>query len=389
MGPLANGNTLYLKNSNTYWDDTLFHSSYDEFWQARALAPHMKDIRPAVLFVGGWFDAEDLGGTLKLFRALDANQPSSPVTLIMGPWPHGGWSGLAGDKLGNLNFGSTTGEYFREQIELPFFLYHLKGQGAGLKNAKDGRLPRAWLFETGTDVWRRFDVWPPREARDKALYLGPGGRLSFEPVAGAGGDFDEYLSDPDKPVPVIGHIGSGMPYDYMTEDQRFASERPDVLVYETEALDHDVTIAGPLTPVLKVSTTGTDSDFDVKLIDVYPDDYPDPVPNPTGIHLAGYQQLVRGEPFRGKFRKNMAKAEPFTPGRPEKIEFAMPDVLHTFRAGHRIMVQIQSSWFPLTDRNPQKFVDIPRARESDFQKATERVYRGGTDGSHIRVQVLE
>ncbi len=299
MGPLANSNKLYLKNSNAYWDDTLFHSSYDEFWQARALAPHMKDIRPAVLFVGGWFDAEDLGGTLKLFRALDANQPSSPVTLIMGPWPHGGWSGMAGDKLGNLNFGSMTGEYFREQIELPFFLYHLKGQGAGLKNSKDGRLPRAWLFETGTNLWRRFDVWPPREAHEKAFYFGPGGKLFFEPVAGTGSDFDEYLSDPAKPVPVIGHIGSGMPYDYMTEDQRFASERPDVLVYETEALDHDVTIAGSLTPVLRVSTTGTDSDFDVKLIDVFPNDYPDPDPNPTGIHLAGYQQLVRGEPFRG------------------------------------------------------------------------------------------
>ena len=389
MGPLANSNTLYLKNSNAYWDDTLSHSSYDEFWQARALAPHMKDIRPAVLFVGGWFDAEDLGGTLKLFRALDANQPSSPVTLIMGPWPHGGWSGMAGDKLGNLNFGSMTGEYFREQIELPFFLYHLKGQGAGLKNSKDGRPPRAWLFETGTNLWRRFDIWPPREAHEKAFYFGPGGKLLFEPVAGTGSDFDEYLSDPARPVPVIGHIGSGMPYDYMTEDQRFASERPDVLVYETEALDQDVTIAGSLTPVLRVSTTGTDSDFDVKLIDVFPNDYPDPDPNPTGIHMAGYQQLVRGEPFRGKFRKDMAKAEPFAPGRPEKIEFVMPDVLHTFRAGHRIMVQIQSSWFPLTDRNPQKFMDIPRAREADFQKATERVYRGGNDGSHIRMPVLK
>ncbi len=389
MGPLANSNKLYLKNANPYWNDTLFHSSYDEFWQARALSPYMKAIKPAVLFVGGWFDAEDLGGTLKLFRALDAGQPSSPVTLIMGPWAHGGWGGMAGDKLGNVSFGSMTGEYFRTQIELPFFLYYLKGQGPGLKNPKDGRLPRAWLFETGTNVWRRFDVWPPREAREKAFYLGAGGKLSLEPVGGAGGDFDEYLSDPAKPVPVIGHIGSGMSYDYMTEDQRFASERPDVLVYETGTLDHDVTIAGPITPVLRVSTTGTDSDFDVKLIDVYPNDYPDPDPNPAGIRLGGYQQLVRGEPFRGKFRKDMAKAEPFVPGRPEMIEFAMPDVLHTFRAGHRIMVQIQSSWFPLTDRNPQKFVEIPRAVEADFQKAAERIYRGGKDASRIRVLVLD
>jgi hypothetical protein len=389
LGPLANSNEKYLKNENPYWNDTLEHASYDEFWQVRALAPHMRNIKPAVLFVGGWFDAEDLAGPLKLFRASEKNGPSAPSTLVMGPWPHGGWADMDGDKLGNLDFGSKTGEFYRDNIELPFFVYHLKDKGNGLKTSPEGSIPKAWLFETGTNQWLRFDAWPPGDAQERTLYLGPGGRLSFEPAPGAGSDFDEYISDPDKPVPVIGHIGAGMPFDYMTEDQRFASQRTDVLVYQTDPLDHDITIAGPITPLLKVSTSGTDSDFVVKLIDVYPNDYPDPYPNPAGIHMAGYEQLVRGEPFRGKFRRSLEKPEPFTPGQPEKIEFVMPDVCHTFRPGHRIMVQVQSSWFPLTDRNPQKFLNIPGAKASDFVKAVERVYRSGKEGSRIRVIVLE
>jgi putative CocE/NonD family hydrolase len=388
MGPLANSNEKYFKNKNPYWNDTLEHDTHDEFWRVRALAPHMRNVKPAVLFVGGWFDAEDLAGPLKLFRASEKNHPSAPNTLVMGPWSHGGWADMDGDRLGNLDFGSKTGEFYRENIELPFFDYYLKDKGNGLKTSPEGSIPKAWVFETGTSQWRRFDAWPPGEVRERMLYLGPGGTLSFEPAPGPG-EFDEYISDPDKPVPVIGYIGEGMPFDYMTGDQRFASRRPDVLVYETEPLDRDITIAGPVTPMLEVSTSGTDSDFVVKLIDVYPDDYPAPHPNPAGIPMAGYEQLVRGEPFRGKFRKSLEKPEPFTPGRPEKIEFVMPDVCHTFRPGHRIMVQVQSSWFPLTDRNPQKFLNIPTAKASDFVKAVERVYRGGKDGSRIRVMVLE
>jgi putative CocE/NonD family hydrolase len=389
MGPLANCNDKYLKNENPYWNDMLEHATYDEFWECRALAPHMKNIKPAVLFVGGWFDAEDLAGPLKLFRALEKNGPSAPTTLVMGPWPHGGWADLDGNKLGNLDFGSKTGEFFRENIELPFFVYHLKGNGDGLKISKEGTMPKAWVFQTGTNEWRRFETWPPKGASEKTLYLCPGKKLSFELPPDGGTTFDEYTSDPDKPVPVLGRIGEGMPFDYMTEDQRFAGRRTDVLVYETDPLDHDITVAGPILPVLKVSTSGTDSDFVVKLIDVYPDDFPDPVPNPTKVHMAGYQQLVRGEPFRGKFRQSLEKPVPFPPRRAETIEFAMPDVCHTFRPGHRIMIQIQSSWFPLVDRNPQKFLDIPRAKASDFEKAVERVYLGGKDGSRVRVTVLQ
>jgi len=374
MGPLANSNEKYLKNENPYWNDNLAHPTYDGFWSARALTPHMRDITPAALFIGGWFDAEDLSGPLKLFRAVDAGGTKSPNTLVMGPWRHGGWAAGDGTTLGNLNFGSKTAEYCRDQIELPFFVRHLKDPKKGAKETKEVEFPKAWVFQTGTNQWERYDQWPPKAATQRKLYLSSGGRLQFESDSDAATAYDEYLSDPAKPVPLLGFAGAGMPGDYMTADQRFASTRPDVLVYQTAPLENDVTIAGPVAPALRVSTTGTDSDFVVKLIDVYPGDYPDPDPNPTRIVMGGYQQLVRGEPFRGKFRKSMSKPEPFTPGKPENINYTMPDVCHTFRAGHRIMVQIQSSWFPLTDRNPQVFLDIPKAKTTDFKKATERVY---------------
>ena len=389
MGPLANSISLYFTDASAFWNANLEHPDYDEFWRKRSLVPHMKAIKPAVLFVGGWYDAEDLSGPLKLFRALESYGPLAPNTLVMGPWLHGGWAGMDGDRLGNLRFDSMTGGYYRESIELPFFLRHLKGQGDGLRSSKTGPDPKAIVFMTGRNEWHRFDAWPPKEAAETPLYLGPGGRLSFEPAPGDGSAFDEYLSDPNRPVPVIGHTGEGMPGDYMTEDQRFASRRPDVLTYVTEPLERDVVIAGPIAPKLRVSTTGTDADFVVKLIDVHPGDAPDPEPNPSGVRMGGYQQLVRGEPFRGKYRNSRERPEPFVPGRQERLEFVMPDAFHAFRAGHRIMVQIQSSWFPLTDRNPQKFMDIPKAEASDFVKAFERVHLGGPEGSRIGLLVLE
>ncbi len=382
MGPLSNAENLCFKHQNNYWSDMLEHPNYDEFWASRALSPDMRDLTAPALLVGGWFDAEDLGGTLKLFRAIEDAGSAPAVTLVMGPWSHGEWSRQRGDKLGNLTFASNSGEYFRDKIELPFFMQTLKDHGKKT-------LPKAWMFETGKNEWRKFTAWPPKDSLRRSLYLQAGGKLSFSPAPGAAEEFDEYTSDPSAPVPSTGEIGSGMPGDYMTRDQRFASRRSDVLTYETEPLKKDVTLAGPVTPVLRVSTSGTDSDFIVKVIDVYPNDTPDPDPNPQRVHFGGYQQMVRGEPFRGKFRESMSQPEPFVPGQPAKIEFAMPDVLHDFRAGHRIMVQIQSSWFPLVDRNPQQFEDIPNAKAADFQKVVERVYRGGADGTRIEVQVLE
>src|SRR5271166_3718890 len=374
MGPLANANERFLKNQSIYWDDILKHPAYDEFWQSRAQAPHMKNVTPATLFVGGWFDAEDLSGPLKLFRAVEKDGPppsgaKPPNTLIMGPWCHGCWSRGEGQTLGDLFFATNTAEFFREHIELPFFIQNLKNKGDGLKTPPDNQIPKAWVFETGTNDWRRFAEWPPKTASEKSLYLGANGVLSFSPTSAQ--TSDEYVSDPEKPVPVLAGIGAGMPGDYMTYDQRFASRRPDVLVYQTGPLDRDIAVTGPVLASLLVSTSGTDSDFVVKLIDVYPDDYPNPDPNPAAVHMGGYQQLVRGEPFRGRFRKSMSKPEAFTPGQPDKIAFSMPDVGHVFRPGHRIMVQIQSSWFPLVDRNPQTFVNIPTATAADFHKAVE------------------
>ncbi len=383
MGPIANANEKYLKSSNEYWNDILKHDTYDEYWQSRAQSPDINHTTPAVMFVGGWFDAEDLSGPLKLFRAVKATGPQAADSLVMGPWRHGGWSRGDDETLGNLNFASKTGDFYREHIEFPFFMQNLKGKGDGLKASADAAIPEAYVFETGRNQWDRFAAWPPKEAVDKAIYLDAGGKLSWS-APPSDSAFDEYVSDPDKPVPVIGEIGDGMPGDYMTYDQRFASQRPDVLVYQTEPLEKDLTIAGPIRAALKVSTSGTDSDFIVKLIDVYPNDYPDPKPNPKEIHMAGYQQMVRGEPIRGKFRNSFSKPEPFVPNEPAHVEYVMPDVCHTFRPGHRIMVQIQSTWFPLVDRNPQTFLDIPQAKASDFHKATERVYRG----SNLVLQVM-
>jgi putative CocE/NonD family hydrolase len=245
------------------------------------------------------------------------------------------------------------------------------------------------MFETGANRWRKFDAWPPAAVHAGSIYLAQDGALQFDsPPKDQSSAFDEYTSDPAHPVPSAGYIANTMPREYMVDDQRFASTRPDVLVYQTPALDKDVTLAGPIAVTLFVSTSGTDSDLVVKLVDVYPDDYPDPSPNPEKLHMGGYQQLVRGEPFRGKFRNGFAHPEPFTPGKVSKIEYTMPDIFHTFRRGHRLMVQIQSSWFPLVDLNPQTFANIYKAERSQFHKAEEKIYRSGSTASVLRVNIL-
>ena len=383
MGPLSGADAKYFNGKIAFWEDLMSHGTYDDFWKARNVLPNLENIKPAMMTVGGWFDAEDLYGALNTYKTIEAKNPGIYNTLVMGPWPHGGWGGGDGAGLGDVRFGSKTGDYFREDIQFPFFNYFLKDKG-------ERNLPEAYLFETGRNQWLKLDAWPPKNAESKTLYFHAGGKLSFDPpAADAQPSFDEYVSDPAKPVPFIEGRHQGMAREYMLTDQRFASSRPDVLVYETEPLERDVTIAGPLTPSLFVSTTGTDSDWVVKLIDVYPDNYPDNDPNPAGVHMGGYQQLVRGEPMRGKFRNSFEKPEPFEPGKMTKVEFVMPDVLHTFRGGHRIMVQVQSTWFPLVDRNPQKFTDIYHATTADFQKATQRVYRSKAGASGLKVAVME
>ena len=393
-GPIGNLRT-YLPGNTSLWDDQLKHDVYDDYWKVRNLAPRFKNIHCAVLTVGGWFDAEDLQGPLSEFRAVEKNNPSIFNALVMGPWVHGGWAGLDGERLGHAEFFSDTGDYYRKNILFPFFEHYLK-------DSDDPKLPKAYVFETGTNVWRRYSAWPPEQARAKTLYFHANGELSFDAPSTEPAAFDEYVSDPAKPVPYVNYQALDVPQEYMVSDQRFADSRTDVLVYQTPVLQEDVTVAGPVSPRLFVSTSGTDSDFDVKLIDVYPADYPEAKDagdgkerkgrtdvEAPGFTMGGYQQLVRGEPFRGKFRHSFEKPEAFTPGKVEEVDFNMPDVNHTFRRGHRIMVQVQSSWFPLTDRNPQTFVNIPDAKPSDFVKATERVYHAPGQASGVVVQVLE
>ena len=389
MGPIKNADAKYFKGDIAFWKEVFQHPNYDDWWKARNIRQHVKNIKPAVLTVGGWFDAENLFGALETFKASEANSPPKHNSLVMGPWYHGGWNGDAGAKLGDVSFNANTGDFYREKIEFPFFEFHLKGKG-------ENAVPKAWVFETGTNVWRKFDAWPPKDATRQILTLSYPGVLSVngKPDSLDTGKsdtigYDEFVSDPAKPVPFISKTVNNMAREYMTADQRFAAARPDVLVYQTEVLKQDTTIAGPIEVELYVSTTGTDADFIVKLIDVYPDDFPDPNPNPTEVKMGGYQQLVRGEPFRGKYRNSFEKPEPFKPGEVAKIKFTMPDSLHTFRPGHRIMVQVQSTWFPLVDRNPQTFTNIYEADERDFKKATHRVYRDAMHPSQVVVRVMK
>ncbi|HEY5906575.1 MAG TPA: CocE/NonD family hydrolase [Vicinamibacteria bacterium] len=384
LGPLAE--TLRFLGDNPYWRAHFEHTSYDDFWKARNIARHLKDIKHAVLTVGGWFDAEDLVGPLLTYKTIEQSSPGTFNALVMGPWSHGGWSRGEGERLGNLDFRSKTGAYYREAIEHAFFARHLDGGSATLAEAT--------MFQTGTHEWRRYDAWPPRNATKRAFYLGAGRALRAAPPA-EGDAFDEYVSDPANPVPYLGYPATGMRSDYMTEDQRFAATRPDVVFYETEPLEEDLAVSGPIDVDLLVSTSGTDSDFVVKLVDVYPNDFPTPdrkadedgrVPA-NAVKMGGYQQLVRGEPFRGKFRNGLEKPEPFAPGQPARLRFALPDVCHVFRRGHRVMLQVQSSWFPLVDLNPQAFMDIPKATAADFRKATQRIHRSKGLASSVTLLV--
>ncbi len=385
MGSLRAGAEKYGLSSNPHYMINLDHTTYDDFWKARSIWRHFSKLTAAVLTVGGWFDAEDLQGPLRTYRQVAQASPSTSNRIVMGPWTHGGWSRGDGSGVGNVDFGQKTASYYRESIEFPFF-------ARLLKDAKVSDLAAATMFETGTNRWRTFDAWPPKGVTPRALFLRESGRLETEPPP-AGDAFDEYVSDPMRPVPYVGYVQMGMQRDYMTEDQRFAARRPDVLVYQTEPLDDDLTVLGPIKVTLHLSTTGTDSDFVVKVVDVYPATYPQPewtgpAPRPANyVRMGGYQQLVRGEPFRGKFRRSFEKPEPFVPGQPDLLEFEMPDVAHTFRAGHRLMVQVQSSWFPLTDRNPQTFTDIPSAKPGEFRKATQRIFRSAARPSSITLLV--
>ena len=384
MGSLGNSETLHFKQRVPIWTEFLDHPNYDAYWQARNIRPHLKNVRCAVLTVGGWFDGEDLFGALETYRWTEKLNPGITNLLVMGPWTHGQWSRGPGDRVGDVDFHVKTGEHYREKIELPFFRQFLKGDTNRFQ-------PEAQMFETGTHRWRRFDAWPPARATSQTLYFHPGGRLvAGTPPPATDTGYDEFPSDPAKPVPFSQEVTTDYPRGYPTHDQRFAASRPDVLVYETEPLEEDLTLAGPLEATLQVATTGTDADWVVKIVDVYPPDFPDPQPNPAHLRMGGYQQLIRGDVMRSRFRKSFEHPEPLKPGEVTPVAFTLPDVLHTFRRGHRVQIQVQSSWFPLVDRNPQTFVpNIARAQAADFRKALHQVHRTPKAPSAVTVRVLK
>jgi len=386
LGNVAAMDRVVFKGDFAYWNELIKHGNYDAFWQARNVRAHLQKIKPAVLTVGGWFDAENLFGALETYKTIETQSPGTKNAIVMGPWIHGGWARGEGASLGSVQFNAKTSAYYQEKIEFPFFEHHLKGSG-------EDPLPEARIFMTGTNEWVEFDRWPPRKATPRSLVLGEEGRLTLEPV-GEKSDKkgrskkDHFISDPNKPIPYVEAITNSMRKEYMVADQRFAARRPDVLTYASDVLEEDVTIVGPIEVKLHVATTGTDADWVVKLIDVYPNDFPDVEKAPAGERMGGYQQLVRGDVMRGKFRNHLDKPEPFVPGQPTSVRFRLPDTAHSFRSGHRIMVQIQSSWFPLVDRNPQTFTDIYSAKESEFQQATHTIHRSDEFPSSLEVLVL-
>jgi len=383
LGSVANINERYLKNEVPTWNEYMEHPNYDQYWERQNPVKYLKNIRPAVLNVAGWFDAEDFYGPLETYRNIEKYNPGNKSTIVIGPWRHGGWSSMPGDSLGDIRFGSMTGEYFRQNVELPFFKYWLKDQG-------DPKLPETLVFVTGANEWKSYDHWPPAGAEVRNLYFQPEGKLSFAPPSSPAADgFDSFISDPAKPVPFSAETRLSQGHLWMVEDQRFASTRPDVLVYESEPLSEDVTIAGPITATLFVSTTGTDADWIVKLIDVYPGDAQDNTPNPKGVRMGDFQMLLAGEVFRSRYRNSFSNPEPLVPDQPTKIEFSLRDRCHRFLKGHRIMVQVQSSWFPVIDRNPQKFINIYKAQATDFEKATHKVYRSAQLSSHLKLGILQ
>ena len=386
LGPLSNANARYFKDSVAFWNEIMNHGTWDSFWEARNILPHVKNIKPATLVVGGWYDSENLYGALNLYASINNLNPKNQNRLVMGPWSHGEWGNDTGDSLGYMKWGQPTARFYVDSIVSPFFNFYLKDKG-------QLTLAKAMVFQTGADTWRFLDSWPPKNITMTNLYLDGKSHLSFNAPGQTDklSEYDEYVSDPAKPVPYTAEIRHWYNAAFPVEDQRFVWTRPDVLVYESDVLTDDVTVAGPITANLYVSTSGTDSDWIVKLIDVLPENFPliGPGGQRNNPKLRGAQRMVRGDVLRGKFRNNMAKPEPFVPNQPTKIGFVLNDIFHTFKKGHRIMVQIQSTWFPMIDRNPQTFVDIYHATESDFHKATQRVYHTPTLSSHLIIPILK
>lgn len=383
LGPLENVDKKYFKEEIGFWNDLEDHPNYDEFWQARNLLPNLQNIKSAVLTVGGWYDTEDLYGPLSTYAAIEKQNPTTKNYLVMGPWYHGQWAGDDGRKLGGADFGFATSLWYQQNVLLPFFETHLRGN----ISAEPAEIT---VFETGVNRWRQFDTWPPATIKRQLHYFDAEGRLTVNPTEVDSGS-DSFPSDPKKPVPYTMEITTSWARDYVTEDQRFASWRPDVLVYNSDSLKDPVTVAGPIPVELWVTSTATDADWIVKVIDVHPgvSGASSRGRDPKENQESGRQELVRVGVLRGRFRESFANPLPMEPGKPTKIRFELSDICHTFESGHRIMIHVQSSWFPFIDRNPQKYVsNIFKAQESDFQSAIHTVLRGEEFKSRVELPIL-
>ena len=386
LGSLANITTRLAEGKFPTWTNYVAHPNFDTFWQREAVMQYLDRVNVPTLNVAGWWDQEDFYGPLEIYKTLEPHDTKRFNYLVVGPWNHGGWRGRTGDKLGNVEFGAATAQYYRKNIETPWFAYWLKDKGKL-------QLAEATTFETGANEWRSYETWPPkREVMERKLYFHEAGKLAFEPPKPTKPDsaFDVYVSDPKKPVPyrvrpIAPTFGAGSSWStWLVDDQRFASDRPDVAVWQTEPLQEDIVIAGDVLAKIFASTTGSDADWVVKLIDVYPEKYE---PNPK---LGGYQLMVSNDVFRGRYRKSFEKPEPLTPNKVEEFSVDLQQQSYRFRKGHRLMVQVQSSWFPLIDRNPQTYVpNIFEAKESDFRAATQKVFRSPGQASFISLPVVQ
>ncbi len=378
-GALRNFSEKYGMKEIPFWNELMAHPNYDAWWQARNPRPHLKNVMPAVMTVGGLFDAEDCWGAWNTYKALEKQNPTSHSnTIVMGPWVHGGWARGSGDRLGNVSFGMKTSKFYEREIEFKFFEYHLKNEGKP-------ELPEAYVFETGSNQWKTYETWPPKNTEPQKFYFQAKGKLSTNATAQTTG-FDQYVSDPSKPVPYTEDVHLRRTREYMTDDQRFAARRPDVLVYQTEVLNDAITVTGPVMADLWTSLSTTDADFVVKLIDVFPDTLKG---EENGVPRGGYQMLVRGEIFRGRYRESFENPKAFEPNVVTNVKFELPDVSHTFLPGHKLMVQVQSSWFPLADRNPQQFINIYEAKDEDFVPCTIQMYRTTLGASGVILPVLK
>lgn len=376
-GPLSNLDEYY-KEDNVFWQQLKEHPNYDEFWQGRGIIQHLEDIEPAVMVVGGFFDAEDLYGPLETYKAIEKNSDNYNI-LVMGPWSHGDWSRTTERQVvGDIYFGDALSEDYQRDVETVFFNHFLKEEGDGSLP-----LPEAYMFDTGLKTWKSYDVWPPKEAVKRSFFLNAEEQLSEQPGEGE----EEFISDPKKPVPYTQDIKTVFtPREYMTADQRFAARRPDVLVYETEVLEDDLTLSGEVMAKLKIAITGTDADWVVKIVDVHPPDAEDYEETPEHLKMSNYHMMVRSEVIRGRFRNSFSEPEPFEPDTKTEVNFKLQDVHHTFKKGHKLQIQVQSTWFPLIDLNPQNYVDnIFKAEEEDFQKHTHRIFHD----SEIEFTILE